>query len=280
MWERNAADDTFGFGVVFSDETLGGIAHADPVIHDQMEREFARWDDIDVHYRGEVVTSGGHGFAALGRKRLLEILQQSVRGPRGRRAVQLDGPGRRAALRRLRPRGRGGRPQLAGAHQVRRPVPADARRAALPLHVARHRQGLRGLHLRHPRDTPRRHADARLPVRRPRQHLHRRDARRRVAASGIRPGPGARPRTGRVRRGLRRGRARALRACARRPRGPGEQLTLGQLHHRPQRALVPRQHRAARRRRPHRALLHRLRHQAGHGGRARPWPPACTSRPT
>ena len=76
MWERNAADDTFGFGVVFSDETLGGIAHADPVIHDQMEREFARWDDIDVHYRGEVVTSGGHGFAALGRKRLLEILQR------------------------------------------------------------------------------------------------------------------------------------------------------------------------------------------------------------
>ena len=76
VWERNAADDTFGFGVVFSDETLGGIAHADPVVHDQMEREFARWDDIDVHYKGEVVTSGGHGFAALGRKRLLEILQR------------------------------------------------------------------------------------------------------------------------------------------------------------------------------------------------------------
>jgi anthraniloyl-CoA monooxygenase len=76
VWERNAADDTFGFGVVFSDETLGGIAHADPLIHDQMEREFARWDDIDVHYRGEVITSGGHGFAALGRKRLLQILQE------------------------------------------------------------------------------------------------------------------------------------------------------------------------------------------------------------
>ena len=41
-----------------------------------MEREFARWDDIDVHYRGEVVTSGGHGFAAMSRRRLLEILQQ------------------------------------------------------------------------------------------------------------------------------------------------------------------------------------------------------------
>ncbi len=76
VWERNAPDDTFGFGVVFSDETLGGIENADPGIYRQMEREFARWDDIDVHYRGEVITSGGHGFAAMGRRRLLEILQQ------------------------------------------------------------------------------------------------------------------------------------------------------------------------------------------------------------
>jgi anthraniloyl-CoA monooxygenase len=76
VWERNAADDTFGFGVVFSDETLGGIEHADPVIHRRMEREFARWDDIDVHYRGETITSGGHGFAAMSRRRLLEILQE------------------------------------------------------------------------------------------------------------------------------------------------------------------------------------------------------------
>ncbi|MGQ4598421.1 bifunctional salicylyl-CoA 5-hydroxylase/oxidoreductase [Nocardia sp. R6R-6] len=76
VWERNAADDTFGFGVVFSDETLGGIEHADPLIYQRMEQEFARWDDIDVHFRDEVITSGGHGFAAMSRKRLLEILQQ------------------------------------------------------------------------------------------------------------------------------------------------------------------------------------------------------------
>ncbi|MCU1591521.1 MAG: NADH:flavin oxidoreductase/NADH oxidase [Frankiales bacterium] len=75
VWERNAPDDTFGFGVVFSDETLGGIEHADPAIHALMAAEFARWDDIDVHYKGEVVTSGGHRFAAMSRKRLLEILQ-------------------------------------------------------------------------------------------------------------------------------------------------------------------------------------------------------------
>jgi anthraniloyl-CoA monooxygenase len=76
VWERNAPDDTFGFGVVFSDETLGGIEHADPVILTEMERRFARWDDIDVHYRGEVVTSGGHGFAAMGRRDLLQVLQR------------------------------------------------------------------------------------------------------------------------------------------------------------------------------------------------------------
>ena len=76
VWERNAADDTFGFGVVFSDETLGGIEHADPRIHDTMAAEFARWDDIDIHHRGQVVTSGGHGFAALSRVRLLQILRE------------------------------------------------------------------------------------------------------------------------------------------------------------------------------------------------------------
>jgi anthraniloyl-CoA monooxygenase len=76
VWERNAADDTFGFGVVFSDETLGGIEHADPEIFARMSREFARWDDIDVHFRDTVFTSGGHGFAAMSRKRLLAILQE------------------------------------------------------------------------------------------------------------------------------------------------------------------------------------------------------------
>ena len=76
VWERNAADDTFGFGVVFSDETLGGIEHADERIHQQMQREFAFWDDIDVHFRDTVLTSGGHAFAAMSRKRLLQILQQ------------------------------------------------------------------------------------------------------------------------------------------------------------------------------------------------------------
>ena len=76
VWERNAADDTFGFGVVFSDETLGGIEHADRVIYERMAEHFARWDDVDVHFRGTLTTVGGQGFAAMSRKELLRILQQ------------------------------------------------------------------------------------------------------------------------------------------------------------------------------------------------------------
>src|SRR5919112_6390537 len=76
VWERNAPDDTFGFGVVFSDETLGGIEHADPVIHARMAERFARWDDIDVHFRGTLTTVGGQGFAAMSRKTLLQLLQE------------------------------------------------------------------------------------------------------------------------------------------------------------------------------------------------------------
>ncbi|WUC81889.1 bifunctional salicylyl-CoA 5-hydroxylase/oxidoreductase [Streptomyces sp. NBC_00536] len=74
VWEANAADDTFGFGVVLSDETLGGIERADTEVYAALSAEFVRWDDIDVVHRGRILTSGGHGFAALGRRRLLEIL--------------------------------------------------------------------------------------------------------------------------------------------------------------------------------------------------------------
>ena len=79
VWERNAPDDTFGFGVVFSDETLGGIEHADPVIYERMAQHFARWDDIDIHFRGTVTTVGGQGFAAMSRKVLLQVLQERCR---------------------------------------------------------------------------------------------------------------------------------------------------------------------------------------------------------
>ncbi|MGW1375784.1 bifunctional salicylyl-CoA 5-hydroxylase/oxidoreductase [Streptomyces sp. NPDC002446] len=79
VWERNAPDDTFGFGVVLSDETLGGIEHADPEVYRALQAEFVRWDDIDIVHRGRTLTSGGHGFAALGRRRLLAVLHRRCR---------------------------------------------------------------------------------------------------------------------------------------------------------------------------------------------------------
>src|SRR6187401_375932 len=78
--ERNKPDDTFGWGVVFSRETLGNLAASDPESYAKIEREFALWDDIETYYRGEKVVSTGHGFCGLSRKRLLQILQERARG--------------------------------------------------------------------------------------------------------------------------------------------------------------------------------------------------------
>ncbi|MFE3762105.1 FAD-dependent monooxygenase [Streptomyces sp. NPDC059104] len=76
VWERKTADAASGFGVVFSDGTLENIAKADAVVFAAVQREFAHWDAIDVRFKGETVTAGGHGFAALGRTRLLRILRE------------------------------------------------------------------------------------------------------------------------------------------------------------------------------------------------------------
>ncbi|HTD38593.1 MAG TPA: bifunctional salicylyl-CoA 5-hydroxylase/oxidoreductase [Candidatus Limnocylindrales bacterium] len=73
--ERNRPDDTFGWGVVFSDQTLGNIAAADPTTYERIAQSFVHWDDIDVHYRGRTIRAGGQGFAGIARKKLLSILQ-------------------------------------------------------------------------------------------------------------------------------------------------------------------------------------------------------------
>ncbi len=75
VFERNRAEDAFGFGVVFSDETLTVFEHADPLSYRQITDGFVHWTDIDIHHRGHKTRSGGHGFSALGRKELLGILQ-------------------------------------------------------------------------------------------------------------------------------------------------------------------------------------------------------------
>jgi anthraniloyl-CoA monooxygenase len=74
--ERNRPYDTFGWGVVFSDQTLGKLVAADEPTARAILQSFNHWDDIDVHFKGSTVTSGGHGFCGIGRKRLLNILQQ------------------------------------------------------------------------------------------------------------------------------------------------------------------------------------------------------------
>lgn len=76
VWEQNQAEDTFGFGVVFSDETLGGIGNADTVVAQYMSDRFARWTDIDITLNGTRHTVGGQGFAAMSRKELLQLLQR------------------------------------------------------------------------------------------------------------------------------------------------------------------------------------------------------------
>jgi anthraniloyl-CoA monooxygenase len=77
--ERNRPGDTFGWGVVFSDQTLGNLAGADEHSARAILQSFNHWDDIDVHFKGRTIASGGHGFCGIGRQRLLDILQQRCR---------------------------------------------------------------------------------------------------------------------------------------------------------------------------------------------------------
>ncbi len=74
--DRRDPADAFGFGVVFSDETLNVFERADPPSHAAIVHRFVHWTDIDVHHRDHITRSGGHGFSALGRRELLGILQE------------------------------------------------------------------------------------------------------------------------------------------------------------------------------------------------------------
>jgi len=74
LYERNPRGVTFGWGVVFSDQTLENLMINDPVSGAAIADGFAHWDDIDVHIEGQCLTSSGHGFIGIGRKRLLDLL--------------------------------------------------------------------------------------------------------------------------------------------------------------------------------------------------------------
>src|SRR3546814_17129905 len=74
VFERNSKGVTVGWGVVFSDQTVVNLQANDPVSARTITDRFAHWDDIEVHYRGEINRSSGHGFIGIGRKVLLDIL--------------------------------------------------------------------------------------------------------------------------------------------------------------------------------------------------------------
>ena len=78
--ERNPRGVTFGWGVVFSDQTVENLMANDPVSARRIVERFAHWDDIEVHLKGETHRSSGHGFIGIGRKELLEILAERAEG--------------------------------------------------------------------------------------------------------------------------------------------------------------------------------------------------------
>lgn len=79
VFERNRSGETFGWGVVLSDAALDTLAQADAPSAAAIRGAFKRWDAIDIHVKGRTVTSGGHGFCGIGRRRLLAILEQRCR---------------------------------------------------------------------------------------------------------------------------------------------------------------------------------------------------------
>ncbi len=203
LLERNAPDATFGWGVVFSDQTLGNFKAADPESFQEISDNFARWDDIDIHYKGRTITSGGHGFAGIARMKLLEILQNRAAelgadlrfGCEVRDDSDLPGLGPR----RRRSRDRGRRRQQRGTAGARGGVPARSRVGAGQVRLARHHAAVRRLHLRLRRDRARHLPGPRLPLQRHALGVHRRVRRGVLAQRRLRP-PGYRRHDRRLRR--------------------------------------------------------------------------------
>ena len=77
--ERNQADSTFGWGIVFSDKTMDGFRQDDPQVVAEIERNFHHWDNVDVFFKDRRIISGGHGFCGIGRLKLLQIFQARAR---------------------------------------------------------------------------------------------------------------------------------------------------------------------------------------------------------
>ena len=175
VYERNRPDDTFGWGVVFSDQTLENLRSNDPVSAERIFDAFHHWDDIDIHFKGECVRTTGHGFAGLSRKKILLLLQQRARelGVRLHFETEINGVSDAGecdlivACDGLNSKVRGA---LAEHFRARHRPPAQQ------VHLARHPQGLRRVHLHLHRDAGGLRPGPRLPLRRRYQHVHRRCA--------------------------------------------------------------------------------------------------------
>ena len=152
VFERNRAEDAFGFGVVFSDETLTVFEHADPLSYRQITDGFVHWTDIDIHHRGHKTRSGGHGFSALGRKELLGILQHRAAslGAEIRFCAEAPPVDELAADFDLVVGADGASSAVRAARAER--LRAHARSPPLPLHVDGHRPGVRRVQVLHRRD--------------------------------------------------------------------------------------------------------------------------------
>ena len=186
--ERNRPYDTFGWGVVFSDNTLGNLEAADPETAREIAGAFNHWDDIDVHFRGTTITSGGHGFCGIGRKRLLNILQTRCEALGVELVFETDVTDDRAVARQfaadLVVASDGLNSRVRTRYRDAFAPDIDVRQ--LPVRLARHRKKLQGLHVRVRRDRARLVPGARVPVRRRHVDVHRRDARGRLASGGPR----------------------------------------------------------------------------------------------
>ena len=198
MFERNKPDDTFGWGVVLSAETLDNLTRNDPVSAVWIRRYFAYWDDIAVIHKGVRTVSTGHGFCGIGRKRLLMLLQRRARelGVKLSFETEVADPKTYMETHDLVVAADGLNSRARAA--FRRDLQARHRRAQMQVRLARHAPEIRRrLHLHLREDRARLGVGARLPVRQRYRDLHRRMQRgdlealrlRRDVAAGIRSPP-------------------------------------------------------------------------------------------
>ena len=165
VFERNRPDDTFGFGVVFSDQTLDTFESYDRESYRAIIGHFAYWDDIEIHFRGTTHRIGGNGFCGCSRGTLLKILGRRARSLGVEIKYQSEVSTARPGDPRRRSRGGGGRHQFAHARRLCRPVQAERRSAAELLLLDGLDAAVRCLHVLLPRDRARHLHRPLLPVR-------------------------------------------------------------------------------------------------------------------